>query len=743
LALKCATQQCPVLHGCRYPKKYLPAFTHFCAAKPAEDKAMRLYPESALVQLEFDKVQQLLLQHVKTEYAHQKVETMRIHTHIQYIELELRQTHEFMLLLQTGDYFPGDFHKNLHKDIKLLGIPGAVLAGEQWILIRKMLETINGIFRWFDNERRIGFPALTQVIANSYYEKVIREMIDQVVDEVGVVRDDASEELQRIRMSLFRKRNELRRVFDKIIQKMNKQGYLSDIEESFMNGRRVLAVFAENKRMVKGVLHGESDSRQTAFIEPEETTALNNEIFSLENEEHKEVYRILRQLTQDLQPYASLLQTYLEIIGEFDFIKAKAKLAIDMNASLPNVVNKAHIELNRAYHPLLYLYNKNSDKPTIPLDIKLDDKSRILVISGPNAGGKTVTMKTIGLCQLMLQAGLLVPVKADSVMGIFKQLFIHIGDTQSIEFELSTYSSHLQHMKYFLELANGKTMFFIDELGSGSDPNLGGAFAEVIMEELARKHSMGVVTTHYLNLKVMANRVPGIINGAMQFDEEKLSPLYKLVVGKPGSSYTFSIAERIGLPKPLIQRARKLVDEDHFTLDKLLNRTEQDLQKLETRQVELQQLMKENERLKKEMEKVLNREKHQQQLELLKQQNRFREDQLTYLKEMERKLKAMVIEWRKTDNKDEVVKLIHALLFKQKEKQTTEKKDKKVDSRYTEISEPIAEGDKVKMKKNRQIGVVKEIRGKKAIVQVGVIPITIEVAELVKVIERPEPAPDL
>jgi len=327
--------------------------------------------------------------------------------------------------------------------------------------------------------------------------------------------------------------------------------------------------------------------------------------------------------------------------------------------------------------------------------------------------------------------------QADSVMGIFKQLFIHIGDTQSIEFELSTYSSHLQHMKYFLELANGKTMFFIDELGSGSDPNLGGSFAEVIMEELARKHSMGVVTTHYLNLKVMANRVPGIINGAMQFDEEKLTPLYRLVVGKPGSSYTFSIAERIGLPKALIARARKLVDEDHFTLDKLLNRTEQDLQRLEVREAELHKLMKENERLKKEMEKVMNREKHQQQVELLKQQNKFREEQLTYLKEMERKLKAMVIEWRKTDNKEEVVKLIHALLFKQKEKQVAEKKDKKVDSKYTETADPIAEGDKVKMKKNRQVGLVKEIRGKKAIVQVGVIPITIDVAELVKVIEKP------
>lgn len=698
---------------------------------------MRLYPESALVQLEFDKVQQLLLNHVKTEYAHQKVEEMRIHTHIQYIETELQQTNEFRLLLQSSQYFPSDFHKNLSKDIKLLSIAGAVLVGEQWVFIRQMLETISNLYRWFDNERRLAFPALTKIIQDSYYEKALRETIDGIIDEIGVVKDDASEDLQRIRISLFRKRSELRRLFDRLVQKMNKQGYLADIEESFLNGRRVLAVFAENKRMIKGVLHGESDSRQTAFIEPEETTALNNEIFSLENEERKEVYRILRQLTADLQPYASLLLTYLHIIGEFDFVRAKAKLAIDMNAQMPEMVNRAHIDLKRTYHPLLFLYNKQSGKNTIPLDVKLDEKNRILVISGPNAGGKTVTMKTIGLCQLMVQAGLLVPVQAGSVMGVFKQLFIHIGDTQSLEFELSTYSSHLQHMKYFLELANGKTMFFIDELGSGSDPSLGGSFAEVIMEELARKHSMGVVTTHYLNLKVMANRVPGIVNAAMQFDEEKLTPLYKLVVGKPGSSYTFSIAERIGLPKPLIARARKLVDEDHFTLDKLLNRTEQDLQRLEQREAELQKLMKENERLKKEMEKVLHREKHEQQVELLRQQNKFREEQLVYLKEMERKLKAMVIEWRKTDNKDEVVKLIHALLFQQKEKQTSQKKDKKLDSRFVELQESVGEGDKVKMKKNRQVGVVKEIRGKKAIVQVGVIPITIDVSELVKVIEKP------
>ena len=699
---------------------------------------MRLYPESALLQLEFDKVQALLAQHCKTEFALQASHDLRIHNHITYIETALHQAHEFKLILSAGQYFPIDFTQNIHKDIKLLGIPGASLTGEQYNLIRRLLNNAGDLFRWFDTERREAFPAMASVIKDSYYEKKLREMIDDVLDEIGQVKDNASQELQSIRQSLFRKRNELRRIFDKLVQKMNKSGYLADIEESFINGRRVLAVFAENKRMIKGVLHGESDTRQTAFIEPEETTGLNNELYSLENAERKEVYRILRELTARLMPFAPLMQGYLDIIGTYDFIRAKAKLALDMNANLPTVVNKAHIELKKAYHPLLFLYNKTSGKETIPLNIKLDDKNRILVISGPNAGGKTVTMKTIGLNQLMLQAGLLVPVAGDSVMGIFRQLFIHIGDTQSIEFELSTYSAHLQHMKFFIELANGKTLFFIDELGSGSDPNLGGAFAEVIMEELAHKHSMGVVTTHYLNLKVMANRVPGVINGAMQFDEERLAPLYRLMIGKPGSSYTFSIAERIGLPKKLIEKAKKLVDEDHFTLDTLLNRTEQDLQRLEGKEKDLGKLMKENERLKKEMERVLDKEKHQQQVELLKQQNRLKEDQILYLKEMERKLKHMVIEWRKTDNKEEVVRLIHALLFKQKEKTTEEKKANKLDKRFMELDDPIVEGDKVLMRKNRQVGVVKEIRGKKAIVQVGVIPITVDLVDLVKVMERVE-----
>ncbi|KAF0240660.1 MAG: DNA mismatch repair protein [Chitinophagaceae bacterium] len=694
---------------------------------------MRLYPESALSQLEFDKVKTLLGDLCKTDISRQKAAELRIHIRKEYIQQELNQSHEFKMILLQQQYFPNEFTLNISRDIKLLSIPGALITGEQWMQIKKLTEAIGSIFRWFDNERRTAFPALATVIKDSYYEKLIVEMINEVLDESGVVKDNASADLQKIRMSLYKRRNELRRMFEKVVQKMAKAGYTADIDESFSNGRRVIAVFSEHKRQIKGILHGESDSRKTAFIEPEETIELNNEVFSLENDELKEVQRILRALTAKLSVYAPLLNDYLHIIGNYDFIKAKAQLAINMNANLPEVSDKAQIKLVDAYHPLLYLYNKVAGKNTIPVSLTLDEQHRILVISGPNAGGKTVTMKTIGLNQLMLQSGLLIPVNATSEMGIFKQLFIHIGDTQNLQFELSTYSSHLLHMKHFMENANGKTMFFIDELGSGSDPNLGGAFAEVIMEELGRRHSYGVVTTHYLNLKVMANHTQGILNGAMQFDEVNLLPMYKLITGKPGSSYTFAIAERIGLPKHLINRARKLVDEDHFKLDRLLNRTEQDLQHLEIEKKALHKAIKENDRLKKEMETVIDKERHQQQVELLKNQNQISEARLAYLKDMERKLKQIVLDWKKTENKQEVVKNLQTLLFKQKETIVVNKLAKKVDAKYKELNQQIAIGTLVKLKKNYQVGEVKEIRGKRAIVQIGALPMNVDLADLVPV----------
>ncbi len=705
---------------------------------------MKLYPDSAAVQLEFDKIKTLLHEKCRSEYAKNKAASLRIHTRKDFIDRELKQSHEFKQLLQNGIYFPTDYILNLNKELRLLSIEGAVLTGEQLVSFRKLAISIENIFRWFDAEKRIAYEGLLLVIEGTYYEKAILHYINDVIDDIGVVKDNASEELYTIRMSLYRKRNELRRVFDKIVGKLNKLGYLSDIEESFMNGRRVVAVFSEQKRTVKGILYGESDSRKTAFIEPEETIELNNQVFELENSESKEVYRILKELTKKLSAYTSLLTTYHSIVGEYDFIQAKALFANDIKGEYPVVMDKAHIHLVQAYHPLLYLYNQRSSKSTIPVTITLDQNNRILVISGPNAGGKTVTMKTVGLLQMMVQSGLLVPVHPSSEFGIFKQLLIHIGDTQSLEFELSTYSSHLLSMKHFMETCNGKTLFFIDELGSGSDPNLGGSFAEVILEELARKHAFGIVTTHYLNLKVMANKTPGIINGAMAFDEKKLLPLYKLIIGKPGSSYTFAIAERIGLEKRLIERARKLVDEDHFSLDKLLNRTEQDLHQVEQKQKELNHLLKENDRLKKEMESLINKEKHHQQVEILKQQNKVTEDRIAYLKDMERKLKQIVFDWRKAENSDdkkELMKGMQSLLFKQKEKQHAEKVKSKISSKYEEVGGDITPGVKVLMRQNHKVGEVKEIRGKKAIVQLGIIPITVDITDLIVVRDKVAASP--
>ena len=698
---------------------------------------MNLFPESASHQLEFDKIKDLLTGHCRSEFARKRAQELRLHTQKKFIDPELLQTHEYKLLFQNHLYFPDDAVLNLSKELKLLSIDSSVLSGERFLQIKKLANAIQQIFRWFTPDRKTAYPSLALVIQETYFEKAIPLLIDEILDEHGTVKDSASDRLGDIRMALYKKRAELKKVFARIVSKLNKLGYLTDIEESFINGRKVLAVFAEQKRLIKGILHGESDSRRTSFIEPEETTQLNNDIFSLENEEKKEIFVILQKLTTRMRAYHSLLMIYHHVIGEYDFIRAKAKLAIDYGGNLPALHDKPLLKLVNAVHPLLFIYNEKLEKPTIPVNLSLDDKARILVISGPNAGGKTVTLKTAGLLQMMIQCGLLVSCSHDSEFGIFKQLMIHIGDTQSLEFELSTYSSHLINMKYFMENANGKTLFFIDELGSGSDPNLGGAFAEVIMEELAKKHSLGLVTTHYLNLKVMANKVNGIINGAMAFDEKNLKPLYRLIIGKPGSSYTFSIAERIGLPKPLIEKARKLVDESHFSLDKLLNRTEQDQQQIQIEKKRLDQLLKENEKLQKEMKLVIDKERHKQQVELLKEQNRISEEKYNYLKETDRKLKSLIAEWRKAEDKNKVVKMMQAILVKQPEKQILKKKQQKIDNKYIETHEPVKPGERVIMKANRQVGIVTDLRGKKAIVQMGAVPITVSIADLAVVKEKP------
>lgn len=664
------------------------------------------------------------------------------HTRLEFLEPSLKQAFEYKQLLQHQLRFPLSEVLNLRDIIRLLGIPAAVLSTEQFSLLRAMADQMQSLFHWFDAERQEQQPALYLVLQGSRYEPDIRNRIDAVLEPDGQLRDNASESLRHIRQNLHHRRIELRRTFDRILQNWQHKGYTADIEEAFLNGRRVVAIFAENKRMVRGILHGESDTRKTAFIEPEETIEMNNEVYSLENEERREIQRILRQLTAELSSYQPLLKDYQEILDQLDFIRAKALLALEMDGEYPVLEARSVIHLRRAYHPLLLVYNRKQGKPTIPMDLDLDEQQRMLVISGPNAGGKTVTMKTVGLIQLMLQAGLLVPVHPSSRLGLFRQLMIHIGDTQSLEFELSTYSSHLKHMKSFIEHANGRTLFFIDELGSGSDPNLGGAFAEVIMEDLARRHALGIITTHYLNLKVMAGKVPGIINGAMSFDEAQLQPLYKLEVGKPGSSYTFSIAQRIGLPESLIDRARQLVDQGHFKLDHLLNQAEQDSRTLSKLESELRRKLKEAESTRQRYQKLLDKEQHQQELERQRLQNVMKQEELTYLKDMERKLRQAIQDWKKAEDKNKALKLIENLLFRRPERQAPKKADLQFQEKYEVREAEVQIGDLVKLKTSRQVGRLTEIREKRAIVMLGHLPLNVKLSDLMVVVERPKPLQD-
>jgi len=693
---------------------------------------MQLYPANAAVSLEFNKVAELLAQKCRTDAARERVQGMRFHTRLEHMQRELSQADEFRNILAGGDHFPNDFTRSLQKELRLLQIPGGVLNGEQLLAFQQLAYNIKDILQWFKKNNGL-FPAMEGVAEKTTYEKAISELITTVIDDNGQIRDTASKELVSIRSELGKVRHAARRAFDMVLRKYSKAGYLADIGESFMNGRRTAAVLAEYKRIVKGVLHGESDSQKTVFIEPEETIELNNEAFSLERAEAREIHRILVQATKDLSAYALQLEGYYHICGIYDFIRAKGLLAIDMDGQMPRLTPHPSLQLIKAFHPLLLLHNKKAGKATVPLNITLDRQQRILIISGPNAGGKTVSMKTVGLLQLMAQAGLLIPADPNSEVGVFRQMMVEIGDTQSIEHELSTYSAHLQDMKYFMDFANGKTLFFIDELGSGSDPDLGGAFAEAIVEDLARKHALGIITTHYLNLKVMAGKVNGIFNGAMAFDEEKLEPLYRLSVGKPGSSYTFAIAQRTGLPEAVIERARQLTQREHFRLDKVLHQAEQQTVRLTDKERQLDKLLKENEQLKKRFEELTDKEKLKQQRETLMLQNKIKKEELDYLRDTERKFKQIIHDWKKAENKQEVISAAENVLFRKKQVQTNAAAAKKADKNYDTVGGTPKTGDLVRNKTNHQVGTVTELRDKKAIVKIGNLPFTVNIDDWIVV----------
>lgn len=486
------------------------------------------------------------------------------------IRMDLNRLNEFKSIRIHGEKFPALDFEELETEIRLLGIQQAVIPIEGFRRLYQASDLVNHLIQFFD-KALFQYPLLKELTNDVYFTKEILTEIDKVFDRAGNVKDDASPELKEIRGRIKTLRVQINRNFDRELRKYNKDKVLGETLEGFINDRRVLTVQSTFKRKVPGNIHGSSKTGSLTFVEPVINVPLNNELEFLFDDERKEIHRILQVLTSTIAHFKPLIEAYQVLLVQLDFINAKCKLALDLNANLPAIGQSTGFEIKDAFHPILWKSNQASGKPTFPQTVSMSPSSRLLVISGPNAGGKSITLKTVGLLQMMLQAGLLVPVQENSIMCFFSTILSDIGDNQSIENELSTYSYRLQRMKYFLEVANHQSLLLLDEFGTGSDPELGGALGEVFFEQIYQLKSFGVITTHYGNIKLKASELPHAQNGCMLFNEKNLQPLYQFSIGQPGSSFTFEVAQMNGISKELIEDAKSRLDQKKVKLDTLLN----------------------------------------------------------------------------------------------------------------------------------------------------------------------------
>ncbi len=700
-----------------------------------------LYPKDLFQKLEFDKVQDLVANKCLSPMGKELCAKMSLLANPDEIQKHLQQTHDFKQLLSYEEQgFPSENYLDLHEEITLLGIENSVLTEHQFFRIARVLQTIEEIVRLFSgaqNERRQKYPALYEIIAPLGLSKELVHQIKLVLDDNGKVRSDASKELQQIKRGITACYTDLERKFNAIINEYKKNGWLTDSAESIRNGRRVLSVPAEHKRKVKGIIHDESSTGSTTFIEPEATVYISNEIIELQQAEKREIYRILRNLTQQTRPHLHTLKQYRQILSVLDFVRAKALFAIDLNAVMPRLSTDKSVEIFNARHPLLYLKNKTLKKTTVPLSFSLSIAERILVVSGPNAGGKSVMLKTVGLLQVMLQAGMLVPADDHSLFTIFRNLFVDIGDEQSIENDLSTYSSRLRNMRYFTEHANAKTLLLIDEFGSGTDPALGGAIAEALLEYLNKKFCYAIITTHYSNIKVYATSTPGIFNGCMLFDHATLSPLYKLDVGKPGSSFAFELAVKSGLADVIIQNAKSKVDVSYKEFDELLSNLQRD-----------KQAVNESERIlaKKDAQITKLLEEYTQKSQALEQNRKkiileAQQQALTFLEDANRKFENMVREWNENKGEKTVIKKIKAEIEEDKAKLSETVEALKDIIYFRKSNKPVEVGVFVQLRGGTEVGKVMELRKNTAIVQFDLLKTHINIKEL-EVVELEEQKPD-
>lgn len=679
-----------------------------------------VYPDQLEEKLGFDQIRRRLSENCLSPAAMRRVDAMRFLTDYDAIRVLLSQTLEFVRIIEKGESFPtAHFHDPVQWHDKIFP-PGNYLEEQELLDMAGALETV-GLCKSFLQRSREWCTSLCDLADPVPDMSAVAANINKLIDERARVRDSASPELARIRKRLREQQARLRNLSEQLFaravaEKWVPEGALPTIRE----GRVVIPILAEHKRKLRGFVLDESATGQTVFMEPAEMLDANNEIREYEHAERREVVRILTQITDGIRAAYDDLRLAFDFLTEIDFIRARAKYARTVEAHFPDLRPEPGLRLRDARHPLLFLTLKGK-RPVVPLSIELNDQDRMLLVSGPNAGGKSVCLKTVGLLQYMLQCGLLVPAHPDSVMGIFGSMFLDIGDQQSIENDLSTYSSHLQNMNLFIRHSDDRSLILIDEMGSGTDPNFGGAIAQAVLEELLKNRVWGVVTTHYYNLKVFAEQRPGIRNAAMRFDEESMSPLYILDIGRPGSSFALEIARTTGLPESTLEEARRLVGRELEGIEVLMR-------KLAREQEELRQKREEFARAEAEMKATL--QKYQALYGALESQKkeilaRAKKEAENLLNDVNRTIEKTIRHIRETGAERKETQRVRRGLQELKDRIGTQETAEKTAPEFQE-------GDYVRIAGQEGKGILQSIKGRNAVVQFGEIMSVVDLGKLEK-----------
>jgi len=680
-----------------------------------------IYPFDIETRLGFDQVRQKLINYCLGPLGQRHVTDISFKSDSETILTLLSHNFEAKQILDRGEDLPIRTYDDPEVWFQTAAIEGNFLEGEDFLKIAKALILIQTSTD-FLKKNQTNYPALFQLTANVNSGKKLLDSIQQKIDDDGRVKDNASPSLSRIRKRLREEELKIRRVADQIMRQARDQDWTPEgSHPTIREGRLVIPIKAEHKRKIKGYIIDESSTGQTVYLEPGEVMEANNDLRDLELEERKEIIKILQELTSLIRIQLPELESGYEFLGWVDFSRAKAKFSREIDAGLPAIEKKPMIDWKQARHPLLFLSLKGK-RPLIPLTIELMHENRFLLVSGPNAGGKSVGLKTIGIIQFMLQCGMLVPMREDSVMGIFSNIFLDIGDQQSIENDLSTYSSHLKNMDFFIRNSNDSTLVLMDELGAGTDPNFGGGIAQAVLEQLVKKNVWGLATTHYYNLKVFASNFPGMRNGAMLFDTENLLPLFRLETGQPGSSFALEIARKTGLSGETLEAAERIIGKDLTGLETLMKQVADEKQQLyekekeiSAREITLASTLKHYEELVGKLES--------QKKEIL---NNAKAEASTLLQETNREIEKTIRHIRENKaEKQETRKVRQGL-------KDLERKVKPVANTVVKPSGPLVEGDKVRMIGGEVTGTILSLKDKTAIIQFGDLRSTVKTDRLVK-----------